>query len=666
MLALIKPTKFIINTDMKRTFPTLLLLFFLFQTVAMAAANEKPFTIPELKEWRGGSGFFVPTSASRIVCKGTSADVRRIAEQFATDYRQMFGVSLTVAEGKAAAGDFVFSLQKNKSLGDEGYALNIGKSATASAQTPTGLFWATRTLLQMSEQDGERRLPQGVAKDVPEYKVRGFMLDCGRKYFPMSVLREYVKMLSYYKMNFFHVHLNDCGFKQFFDDDWNKTYGAFRMECETFPGLTSRDGYYTKQEFVELQLLADSLGVEIVPEIDVPAHTLAFTHYKPEIGSQEYGMDHLDLFQPETYTFLDALFKEYLGGEKPVFRGKYMHIGTDEYSNKDQAVVEKFRYFADRYIRYVESFGKTAMIWGHQTHAKGETPIKADGVLLQAWSRDYSDPEEMISKGYDIVSIPDNYVYIVPAAGYYRDYLDTKWLYENWTPIHVCHKVIADDRQHLRGGMFAIWNDIVGNGISTQDVHYRFLPAMQTLAAKLWSGASVSVPFEEFDKARLTLSEAPALNVAGRFRRGTVFELPAVECGTTTGINEIGWDYELSFDIEAAKEARGTVLFSSDNAVFYLSDPAAGMIGFSRDGYLNHFAYQFYPGQKARVSVRGDQKQTALYVDGKCVDVLNIKKINFGKRGDMYYVRTLVFPLKQAGNDFKSTITNLKVVSNAD
>ena len=72
----------------------------------------------------------------------------------------------------------------------------------------------------------------------------------------------------------------------------------------------------------------------IIPEIDAPAHTLAFTHYKPEIGSKEYGMDHLDLFNPETYKFMDGLFKEYLEGDEPVFRGKKVHIGTDEYSNK--------------------------------------------------------------------------------------------------------------------------------------------------------------------------------------------------------------------------------------------------------------------------------------------------------------------------------------------
>ena len=99
------------------------------------------------------------------------------------------------------------------------------------------------------------------------------------------------------------------------------------------------------------------LGVEIIPEIDVPAHSLAFTQYNPRIGSKKYGMDHLDLFAPETYPFIDALFKEYLEGDEPVFCGKRVHIGTDEYSNETQELVEKFREFTDHYIDLVEGYG---------------------------------------------------------------------------------------------------------------------------------------------------------------------------------------------------------------------------------------------------------------------------------------------------------------------
>ena len=126
--------------------------------------------------------------------------------------------------------------------------------------------------------------------------------------------------------------MNDNGFKQFFENDWDKTYAAFRLESETYPGLTARDGHYTKKEFIDLQILAENHFVEIIPEIDAPAHTLAFAHYLPEIGSKEYGMDHLDLFHPKTYEFLDGLFKEYLEGEEPVFRG-YLQCTVDLYTH---------------------------------------------------------------------------------------------------------------------------------------------------------------------------------------------------------------------------------------------------------------------------------------------------------------------------------------------
>lgn len=153
-----------------------------------------------------------------------------------------------------------------------------------------------------------------------------------------------MKIMSYYKMNCFQIHLNDNGFKKFYGNDWSQTPAAFRLESTVFPGLATEGAHYSKKEFVELQMLAEQYGVTVLPEIDVPAHSLAFTRYKPEIASKEYGEDHLDLFNPETYLFLDSLFAEYLGGENPVFRGKEVHIGTDEYDNSDPNVVEKFRF----------------------------------------------------------------------------------------------------------------------------------------------------------------------------------------------------------------------------------------------------------------------------------------------------------------------------------
>ena len=163
----------------------------------------------------------------------------------------------------------------------------------------------------------------------------------------------------------------------------------------------------TKKEFIHFQEEAAERFVEIIPEIDVPAHSLAFSHYKPELGSKEYGMDHLNLSHPEVYSFVDALFKEYLDGENPVFRGPKVHIGTDEYSNKKKEVVEQFRAFTDHYIKYVEGFGKQACVWGALTHAAGETPVKSDNVIMYAWYNGFANPKDMVQQGYNLISIPD-------------------------------------------------------------------------------------------------------------------------------------------------------------------------------------------------------------------------------------------------------------------
>lgn len=641
----------------------LLVIFCLTGSLTRAAVNPKPFVVPELKQWTGKDGNFTPGKDTRIVCTSQNPELLRIARMFADDYQQMFGQTLTVAQGKATSGDFVLSLSADKKLGEEGYAIKISDRVAISAPTPTGLYWSTRTLLQLAEQNQERSLPQGTIRDYPDYPLRGFMIDCGRKFIPMAYLQDLVKIMAYYKMNTLQVHLNDNGFKQYFEHNWDKTYAAFRLESETYPRLTARDGSYSKKEFIDFQKQAASNFVEIIPEIDVPAHSLALTHYKPEIGSKEYGMDHLDLFKPETYKFVDALFKEYLEGDNPVFVGKRVHIGTDEYSNAKKDVVEKFRAFTDHYIRFVEGFGKQAVVWGALSHAKGDTPVKSENVVMNAWYNGYADPATMIKDGYQLISIPDGLVYIVPKAGYYYDYLNEPYLYKEWTPAHIGKAVFDEKHPSILGGMFAIWNDHVGNGISVKDIHHRIFSPLQTLSVKMWTGAQTGIPYETFNEKRALLSEAPGVNQLARIGKKPelVYERSTVAPGSTSDYPEIGYNYTVSFDITGAKESEGTELFRSPNAVFYLSDPIRGMMGFARDGYLNTFPYKVNPGEKATIQIEGDNCSTTLRVNGKVVDEMNTQKLYFNAGKDsMNYVRTLVFPLEKAGN-FNSKVQNLKV-----
>ncbi len=645
-----------------------------------ADVNPKPFVIPELTSWTGAEG--QTALSGRVVVKSSKA--RAVAQAWVADFQTMFAQQPTIVSGRAQKGDLVLSLRADKKLGEEGYTLKIGESVELTASTERGLYWGTRTLLQMLEQVQGATLPKGVTTDIPQYSLRGFMIDCGRKFIPMSYLRNLTKVMAYYKMNTLQIHLNDNGFRQYFGGDWNKTQAAFRLECDTYPGLTAKDGSYTKSEFIDLQKLAEANNVEIIPEFDAPAHSLAFTQYKPEIGSKEYGMDHLDLSNPETYTFMDALWKEYIGGKEPVFRGPRVHIGTDEYSNAKKEVVEQFRAYTDHYIRLVESYGKQAVLWGALTHANGTTPVKSKNVIMDIWYNGYADPAEMKKQGYKLISIPDGLTYIVPAAGYYYDYLNTQYLYEHYTPAVIGNQTFEENDPDILGGMFAVWNDHAGNGITTKDVHHRVFPALQTLAVKCWTGKLTALPYADFDEKRLLLSEAPGVNELGHLGKpGTVvFQKATVAPGEELSVEEIGYNYSVSFTIEGKEETKGTELFRSSSAVVYLSDPEQGKLAFEHEGYRNLFNYRIPVGETHTLTIEGTNKVTRLLVDGKLKEELGPKTLYVMRDQDcahyqvkgtytyepvvyqptdqIYYQRTLVFPLRKAGQ-FKSKVTELTV-----
>lgn len=646
----------------------LMLLFSqFFIEIDAAAQNKKPFVIPELKEWTEGEGYFNPMK-SNISVKCNQKEVYDIALAFSEDFNTMFAHQFKIKERSPRKGDIEFRIETNFPYGQEGYKIEIGNHTTISAKNAKGLFWATRTLLQMTELSEQHRWPKGIIVDYPDYPIRGFMIDCGRKFIPINYLRDAVKILAYYKMNTLQIHLNDCGICKYPKADWSKIYAGFRLECDTYPGLASPDGHYSKQEFIDLQILAEENNVEIIPEIDSPAHSLAFSRYKPEIGSSKYGMDHLDLFNPETYEFLDLLFKEYLEGESPVFRGPRVHIGTDEYSNHDQKVVEKFREYTDHYIKHVESFGKQACLWGALTHANGTTPVKSENVIMGAWYNGYAEPEEMIKQGYKLINMNDAFLYIVPAAGYYNDYLNTKFLYNEWTPARIGNKTFKEKHPSILGGIFAVWNDHINNGISVKDIHHRCYPAIQTIATKTWSAKKQEVGFEEFDQRRKELSEAPGVNQMAILRKtpGVVLKKEEIKPGENLPVKEIGYNYQVSFDLEAQKEEKGVTLFSCENAKFYLSDPIRGLMGFERDGYLNTFQFGLQEGLTYHITIEGSSTFTRLYVDGQLIGNLDTETFYIpiqGRKDKLLYhnVRTLVFPLEKAGI-FNSKIKNLKVV----
>lgn len=652
-----------------------LLCMFLAASLWVAAQEPCPKVIPAIQQWEGGKGNLKLSTQGRVVIHPSAeAELKHTALLLVDDLKELLGWNYSLYRGKPAKGDIVLSLSKpDAQLGTEGYVMSVGRQVSLSASSVKGVFWGTRTLLQiLHQQNGV--VPKGVARDYPQFPNRGFMLDVARKFFTLDYLKQTIKVLSFYKMNEFQIHLNDNGFSQFYGDDWNRTYAAFRLESDRFPGLTAKDGSYTKEEFTELQRLGMAYGVNVIPEIDVPAHSLAFTHYKPDIASTEYGMDHLDLYKKETYAFVDSLLDEYLGGEQPVFVGPDVHIGTDEYNKKE---AEQYRYFTDRYLKLIEQYGKAPRMWGGLKWLPGKTPVKAKGVTVNAWSYDWVDPVVSLQDGYELINSCDRYLYIVPAAGYYRDFLDHKWLYETWNPWIINQKqTLPESTPGVLGAMFAVWNDKCGNGISEQDVHLRSFPAIQVLAEKLWKGKNEQVPYEDFEALCKLLPEAPGVNLLARISGdscltpvGQVLTLNGTD-SVATALQEVGYPYAVSFKIcPDLKSPMSTVLFKGPHSVVYANWENTGRFAFSRDGYTFVFqSYRLPENVWTDIRIEGDYKGTSLYVNGKLQErlegrTMKVYRRQYNRMEFMEYQETLIFPLQQIGdklNGFKGKIQDVK------
>lgn len=651
----------------------------LFMACMFVSAQEPcPKVIPALQEWKGAKGKLELPSEGCIYVKVSDQDALYTnASILAQDLKDMFGWNYTVTTGRPKKGGIYLSLmEKDDKLGDEGYEMVIKNYVTIQAPTTKGTFWGTRTLLQMIHmQDGQ--LSKGKAVDFPLFPSRGFMLDVARKFFSLDYLKQYIKIMSFYKMTEFHIHLNDNGFPAFYDNDWNKTYAAFRLESERFPGLTAKDGSYSKKEFTELQLMGMQYGVNVIPEIDIPAHSLAFAHYKPEIGSVEYGMDHLDLYKKETYEFVDTLLDEYLCGENPVFIGPDVHIGTDEYNKKE---AEQYRYFTDRYLKYVAKYGKTPRMWGGLKWLPGKTPVLAEGVVVNAWSYDWVDPFVSLEEGYKLINTCDTYLYIVPAAGYYRDFLDHKWIYETWSPWMMNrNQTVKEGTPGVLGAMFAVWNDHCNNGISEQDVHLRSFPAVQVMAERLWKGSNkATVTYADFESLCKQMPEAPGINLLAKLPGENSITKDGKEITLTgkdsvfTDYQEIGYPYKVSFKIRPEKNSNiSAVLFKGPHSTVYTNYQNTGRIAFSRDGY--EFAFQSYilPAEEwTEICIEGDWRGTTLYVNGKFQERLEGRKSRhynqkWNSFDHIHMQETLIFPLHQIGdprNGFKGLVKDVKSV----
>lgn len=417
------------------------------------------------------------------------------AQTFAGLLQKSAGISLTVSDIDAP-----LSLVKNDQLGDEAYTLNIESGRiTLQAKDAQGISHALATLHQLILTAKDNKLPVLNIQDKPRFGYRGLMLDCSRHFWTVDELKETLSQMAFFKLNTLQMHLTDNN--------------AWRLAMDKYPELTEKGTfypdfpdlsgkYYTTDDLKELVRYAQSLGIEIIPEVDLPGHSTALLAAMPQLsckgGTFEAYPEELPINQrkrgnenmlcignPESIRFaqevVDALIQ--------IFPSPYIHLGGDEVPTaiwekcpKCQALYKKEGmkepgeiqdYFTRKMSEYIRSKGKTMVGWDEINDRHAATPED----MLTVWRDDGLKAQKAaLERDIPVVMCPQHGCYL--DWGYAGN--STRKVYE-WDPI--TDQVTPEQAPLVKGGQGALWTERV----ATQDrVEWMLYPRLAALSEVFW------------------------------------------------------------------------------------------------------------------------------------------------------------------------------------
>lgn len=642
--------------------------------------NPKPRIIPDILQWKGGQGEYKLGDVVTVACRE-----KELAENFLADLEDVLGRKVKLVSPDAKA-DISFSLLKKSDLGKEGYELDVNSGGIRiKSVSNLGLYWGTRTLLQMLRQNPVG-VPCGSAIDFPRYQVRGFMLDIARTPYPLSYIKELIRTMAWFKMNDLHLVMNNnyIFHEQYVDkgrDPFKESYSAFRLESDMKgkdgTPLTAKDLSYTKKEFAELIAYAKRYGVNIVPEFDAPGHALSFTRLRPDLiykgpmNHEKRRCEMLDAANPETIKFIGKVFDEYLQKDaklgRPVFAGcDVVHVGADEfYGDK-----EDYRHFADSVLKHALKRGYTPRIWGSLSMKPGKTPVVSEGVQMNLWNGGWMKAKEAVDLGFNVINTNDGALYIVPYANYYRMDKNHKGVYENWIPNRVGGETLPAGHPQLIGAAFAVWNDetdLKHSGYAPYDVWETISGSIDVLSQKMWGKAQTPGSFEQHRELVAAIDKAPRTNPLHKWAKAEPFSVAPGQLPQKLDQSALGPNYHLTTELElfAAPEGKEQVLLSAPEGelIAVMKD---GTVGFRRDDTLEFsFGVKLPVGKKVKLELIGKPENTSLLIDGKPAGTMVLK--NFRNPEENFEPRTkglrstFILPLQVLAPSFQGKVFSFSV-----
>ncbi len=507
------------------------IIFILFTILGFTFTNycnkleETISIIPKPNKITIVKGNFVITKNTSMILSSPSIISKNIAEYFNSILENTVGYKLNISTQKNSTDNYInLNSVESIKLGKEGYTLNVDESGVEISGSDAGQFYGIQTLLQLlpAEVYGseiknnlELKIPFVEIEDVPRFEWRGMHLDVCRHYFSVESIKKYIDYLAMHKMNTFHWHLTE-------DQGW-------RIEIKKYPKLSEisayRDetiighhntnpqkfdgkkygGIYSQEEIKEIVKYASDRFITVVPEIELPGHSVAALTAYPELSctggpfnvrtSWGISNDTYCAGNEKTFEFIENVLSEVV----ELFPSQYIHIGGDEAPKDRWEVCEKCQarikdeklhdehelqsYFITRIEKYLNSKGKQIIGWDEILEG-GLAPNAA----VMSWRGNEGGKEAAKSKHSVVMS---------PTTHCYFDYYQTENVESEplaiggFLPIEkvyafnpVPEELSTEEAKYIIGAQGNVWTEYMP---TFEQVEYMIFPRMSAMAEVVWT-----------------------------------------------------------------------------------------------------------------------------------------------------------------------------------
>lgn len=505
---------------MKRFFTLLFFTGILMFVLSCQKEVRRPevMIIPQPSTLVNKEGTFAIGSQTKVLINSDNPEMHKVTNYLCSRLESFYGIKSRVSFSGAPEKRSVFiRMNTGLSLSREAYHLSVSpKGIILEASSASGLFYGVQTLLQLmpplKEKLSEVIIPAVEINDTPRFTWRGLHLDAGRHFMPKDFVLKYLDYMALHKLNTFHWHLTE-------DQGW-------RIEIKKFPALTETGsirketlvghygsktydntpagGFYTQEDVKEVVAYAADRFITVVPEIEMPGHSLAALASYPGLGctggpyevATTWGVfeDVYCAGKEETYAFLQDVLAEII----PLFPGEYFHIGGDECPKtrwqkcllckqkmKDEGLRSEHElqsYFVQRMEKYLNENGKKLIGWDE---------ILEGGLAPNAAVMSWRGEEGGIAAArqlHNVVMTPGEYCYLdhyqadpanEPLA--IGGYLPLKKVY-GYEPVP---SVLSDlEAKYILGAQGNVWTEYMK---TPGQVEYMVFPRAAALAEVTWS-----------------------------------------------------------------------------------------------------------------------------------------------------------------------------------